>query len=128
MRVTVGSTQFEYNSFSLKITQVVNDFSGNDTYDVFARGTDSGNDYLDTDLILRDLNLRTFSSDAPSTALVLSDCEQHFALFFPVSNSANDSLVASIDNSSVNAVPVPAGLVLGLIRLPMVAWLRRRVS
>jgi len=130
MRVTVGSAQFEYDSFSPNRIQVLNDFVGLDDYTVLGVGTDSG-DFLHTELGLRDSNGTTFSSDALPTSLVLSDFETRFAELSPgnsgtVAGGPTDSLRARIDN--FNIVPVPGAVVLALIGLPMAAWLRRRVS
>ena len=131
MRVTVGSTQFDYDSFSFNVFFVFNDVGAGDLYQAEAHGTDAGNNFLNTFLQLTDTNGTTFSSDALPTSLMLSDFESRFAELSPGNNSAvaggsPDFLRASINNFSI--VPVPGAVVLALIGLPMAAWLRRRIS
>lgn len=133
--VSVGLNLFEYDSFINRVIHVGNDSGGTlDFHQSNLSGSDASGNRLRTFLGLTDQTANVFISDALPSTLDLSDFNlQVGSLELPFDSvtageRTTPTIRFQVDSVTVSAVPLPGAVVLALIGLPMVAWLRRRVS
>lgn len=137
MHVTVGSTEFVYESFT-RNEIIVNDSPSFDQYQVFAEGKSSSGTFLNTRVNLGDPTGMAFNSgELPQTLdpmglgnLSLFENQAFFLFPDSLGDPDGDRIEAVVDSFSATVVPVPVpgGALLGLLGLGGVGWVRRRIS